>query len=326
MNEKEMSPFGRELTADEWIELGKICAEHGMLYLLLTGGEPFSRPDFRRIYSSMRKLGLCVSINTNAALIKDDDIEFLKRECPESVNITLYGASDETYKRLCGVDNAFEKVIKNIDALKKNNIPVRLNVSLTRDNINDLEEIVRIGKSRDIPLKITSYMFRPVRKTDGKGENNNVVFSEEESGYSRFLTMKYLLDEDLFRRIRNSFRENNFTVGFHGDCDETGDDMSCMAGKSSFWITWNGKMLPCGMINEPCANLIEAGFSASWRYITDEISKVRLPAECKNCKAKNICRPCGAITLSESGDFSKKPEYLCESTKAYIRNMISDKN
>ena len=33
-------------TAQEWVELGRMAKERGMLYLLLTGGEPFLRQDF----------------------------------------------------------------------------------------------------------------------------------------------------------------------------------------------------------------------------------------------------------------------------------------
>ena len=40
-----------ERTAARWLELAKECQEAGTLLLLLTGGEPFLRPDFRKIYS-----------------------------------------------------------------------------------------------------------------------------------------------------------------------------------------------------------------------------------------------------------------------------------
>lgn len=324
MSESEMKPLGSEMSAEEWISLGKTCAENGMVFLLLTGGEPFLREDFREIYSSLRNLGLCVSVNTNASLISDSDIEFLCEERPESLNITLYGASNETYKKLCGTGKVFDKVIENIRKLKERDIPIRLNVSLTKDNISDLEEIVRIGNSLDIPLKITSYMFSPVRKAEGCQKESDVILNEKESGYARFLTMKYLMGDEIFGRIRQNFRKNDFSVGYHGECEELGSSMECMAGRSAFWVTWNGKLLPCGMINNISSDLKENGFPESWKYITKEISMVRMPAECSVCKAKNICRPCGAITFSESGDFSRKPQYLCDSTIAYIDFMKSD--
>ena len=58
MSEEEMNARGREYTADEWIRMGRVCAQRGMLFLLFTGGEPFLRKDFRKIYTELKKLGL----------------------------------------------------------------------------------------------------------------------------------------------------------------------------------------------------------------------------------------------------------------------------
>lgn len=69
-----------------------------MLFLLLTGGEPFLRKDFRQIYTELKKLGLLISINTNATLIDEETVEWLKKDPPMKVNVTLYGGGNETYK------------------------------------------------------------------------------------------------------------------------------------------------------------------------------------------------------------------------------------
>ena len=92
----------RERSADEWLALARDCQKAGTLLLLLTGGEPFLRPDFREIYTGCRRLGLMVSINTNGTLLGDEMIAFLAADPPARVNVTLYGASPETYGALCG--------------------------------------------------------------------------------------------------------------------------------------------------------------------------------------------------------------------------------
>ena len=38
---------GTELTADEWLAIAEQARSQGMLFLLLTGGEPLVRTDFR---------------------------------------------------------------------------------------------------------------------------------------------------------------------------------------------------------------------------------------------------------------------------------------
>lgn len=88
-------------TVEEWLALGEEAKKHGLLYLLLTGGEPFSRPDFREILSGLHKMGFVISINSNSTMIDEQVVEWLKETPPTRINITLYGASDATYERLC---------------------------------------------------------------------------------------------------------------------------------------------------------------------------------------------------------------------------------
>ncbi len=53
----EQSARGRELTTEEWLSVGRQAVDAGMVYLLLTGGEPMLRKDFVTIYSEMVKMG-----------------------------------------------------------------------------------------------------------------------------------------------------------------------------------------------------------------------------------------------------------------------------
>lgn len=57
LSREEMEAKGRLRTADEWLEIGRQMKDAGVLFLLLTGGEPFLYPDFRRLYLELRKWG-----------------------------------------------------------------------------------------------------------------------------------------------------------------------------------------------------------------------------------------------------------------------------
>ena len=146
LSEAEQKRRGAELSADEWLSIAETARSEGMLFLLLTGGEPLIRPDFRYILSELKKMGLMVSINSNASLIDKDMLDFFRHEPPFRFNITLYGASGEAYERLCG-SNAFDRVLANIRALKDIGIGVKLNVSLTQYNAADMQRIYEIAES-----------------------------------------------------------------------------------------------------------------------------------------------------------------------------------
>ena len=108
--EHDAAARAAERSAAQWLALAEQCCREGTLMLLLTGGEPLLRPDFREIYTGCKRMGLVLSVNTNASLIDDDMVELFAANPPRRVNITLYGASPETYGALCGSREAYARV------------------------------------------------------------------------------------------------------------------------------------------------------------------------------------------------------------------------
>ena len=130
MDRKTQESIAPLRTAKEWLALAEEAREHGLLYILLTGGEPFTHPEFREILAGLHRMGFIVSINTNGTLIDERTVEWLKETPPSRFNITLYGASDETYGRLCFKPDGFTRVTHGIQLLKEAGMVVKINVSL----------------------------------------------------------------------------------------------------------------------------------------------------------------------------------------------------
>ena len=93
----------RELKLPEIERILAEIAESGCLWLLLTGGEPFLRRDFLDIYTSARRKGLILTLFTNGTLITRPIADTLAEWRPLKIEITLYGATPETYERVTGV-------------------------------------------------------------------------------------------------------------------------------------------------------------------------------------------------------------------------------
>lgn len=324
MTEEEMKARGREYTAEEWIAMGRECVSKGMLLLLLTGGEPFLRPDFRYIYTELKKLGLIISINTNGTLIDESVVEWLKKDPPARINITLYGGGRETYSQLCRYEKGYEAAVHAIDMLVEAGMNVNINASFTKHNIEDMEEIMNFAKSRNLRVNVATYMFPPVRNASDGVVNPEVRFTPEECGEAKFRSTMLQLSPEERKILLQAVQKGEFVPPVEGwDCDRSsGEKMGCMAGRSAFWITWDGRMTPCGMMNEPVTRPFEEGFEASWKKIVEETDKILMPPQCRECSLRKYCHVCGALALAEgNGDSTKKPEYLCESSREYIRLM-----
>lgn len=317
MSKAEQEATAPLRTAQEWVELGRKAKEMGMLYLLLTGGEPFLRRDFQEIFQQLHALGLILSINSNGTLINEETVAWLRQTPPSRINITLYGASAETYGRLCGDPAGFDRAIKAIRLLKAAGICVKLNYSVTPDNAEDLPAVFAFAEAEGLILQATSYMFPPLRR-DLAMIGQNERFSPEEAAYYAAQILRYMGGDDHFLRQMQQSLPPIPTDG--EDCwnTEAGEGIRCRAGKCSFWVTWNGSFLPCGMMPlERSPNVFEEEIEKAWQITQGYAECIRLPAKCAVCQARDTCKACAAMVYTETGDFSTVPQYRCAMTRAF---------
>ena len=308
------------LTLEDWRRIAREAREMGMLDLLLTGGEPLLWPDFWTLYEELVDMGFLVSINTNGSLIDENAIARFRAKPPQRINVTLYGAGNESYKQLCGIDGVYEKVDHAIRGLMDAGITVKLNCSLTPDNAEDIDRIVDYARERNTVLSLATYMFPPVRRDPTK-TGVNERFTPEES--SRYL-MRYLRGnrgEDRYNSyVKNILDGKTEPLGLESDCvDPVDGKIRCRAGSASFWITWDGWMTPCGMMPEPKVDLKSQPFADAWHQLTDLAAAIRLSGLCDKCPSRDICHPCAAVAYAETGSFSGVPTYRCHAVKQMCR-------
>ena len=328
MSAEDVQRSGKRLrTVEEWTAIAEELKAQGMLLLLLTGGEPFTYPGFRELYTRLRSMGFVLSINSNATLIDDETVAWLKENPPQRINITLYGASDETYMRLCQHPTGHTVVTHAIEALQDAGINVKLNCSVTPDNVCDLEEIIRYSDERKLILQATSYMFPPLRK-DASSIGHNNRFSPEECARVE-ARIRYLQRgrEDLLRYCESVEQHCPLEDDATFDCE--GDGVRCRAGKSTFWLTWDGRMLMCAMMDQPSFDLSEMSATEAWEKLRAVTREIHLPPECAACDAKDACRSCAAMVYTETGCYDKKPQYRCDlmrATPGACRSILKEDN
>ncbi len=301
-----------EKNAEWWINLGKKAVENGVVFLLITGGEPLLRDDFKEIYAELSKLGFIISINTNGYLINDEILDIFKKNPPTRVNISLYGASEKTYENVTGVP-AFSRVIENVKKLRAMGIDVRFNGSFTGLNACDAAEIYRISRELDVHMKGTQYMF-PQVLVGGKPGENPCRLSSEDAAQKRVEWLRLIYTPEEYEKRLKAMLKGVDAFGLSQD-EECGEGkVRCRAGKSSAWINYRGEMCFCGVAGHPFS-IDEYGFKGAWDKVREFSASIRTPAKCEVCKYRNICCVCAAACYTETGDFSAVPEYVCRMTE-----------
>ena len=312
---EQMRPLGQELTADEWVHLAQEARSAGMVFLLLTGGEPTLRSDFCEIYEQLAQMGFSIAINTNGTNLTPDIRKLWEKWPPSQVNVTLYGVCEDDYAALCGNPKAFTAVTNSLNWLKEQNILVHLNTTMAPQNKDMWEDIERFAIERGLELRLTSYCFPPLRRSEcGRCEDFSRLTPEEAAELS--------VKDILFREGADAIlrRASRLNVRQDSDCAlDVGEPMQCVAGKSQFWVAWNGSMSPCGMLDQPSQQLLSdsLSFQAHWDQLREKTDQIRLCTDCANCEQQSTCLNCAAVTYTETGKFDGKPEYMCQFNRAY---------
>lgn len=316
MTPEEMASAGQERTTEQWLDMGRQAVEAGMLFLLLTGGEPLLRPDFPILYRELTNMGLSISINTNGYLITESIRQLFTELPPALVNVTLYGTTQESYAGLCGVANAYQQVTDNILWLKNAGINLNLNATITPWNIQDLEGIYRFAQAHQIPMRPTFYNFPPTRRT------NKQEFRRLDPQTVGKLLARDMLIQQGPENVKKMVAAFGTAEAVAPGCGmEQGDHMVCFAGRSQFWISWDGSMVACGMLDKPVVKPFDTGFQRAWASLVKETNAITLCPDCSGCRHSEICTKCAAVTSAETGCFDGKPEYMCAVTESYCAEM-----
>ena len=316
LSEEQVRRQGGELTAQQWLQIARDARDSGMIFALLTGGEPLVRRDFFEIYDGMKKLGILLSVNSNGSLLRGEILERFLADPPSRFNISLYGGSNATYEKMCGRP-VYTQVKENIRALRRSGVDVSLNLSITPYNMHDIEQIYRDAVELDVNVKASSYMYPSIRVNGEQYGCGNRLSAEEAAAAGVAWDAIRFSEEEFRQRAENMVKLVSDTPD--GCPMEEGEGVRCRAGSTSFWMTWDGRMLPCGMMTEPVVRPLEVGFDAAWQQLRQATAAIRTPRACTGCAYKEVCGVCAAVCYTETGRFDGQPEYICRKTRETVR-------
>jgi len=299
----------KELTTAQWIRLAEEARDAGLLFLTLTGGEVFLREDFRIIYEKLTKLGFIIKIYTNGTLMTPDIINWLATMPPKEVSITLYGTSRETYQKVTGNAEGFDKAVQAIDTLRAKGIQTEIKTTVIHANMHEYKQLIDFAEQRESRLGVVNYVS-PRREGCHSDPLGNRLSPQELFQYERKITE--------YHQQVNAEADEIFSIISRGDEDhplskvDSTDAFKCSAGKCGVWVTWEGHLTTCGLLETPESNPAEKGFLAAWEEIKHKCTLIPVSKECRECQYQAYCDYCPAKLYRETGHYDQPAPYLCE--------------
>ena len=291
-----------ELRADELIRILDEAAAAGCVWLLLTGGEIFLRPEFREIYSHAKQKGLLVTLFTNGTLITPELADFLATQRPFSIEITLYGATRKTYERVTGNPGSFGQCLRGIGHLRDRGLPLKFKATLSTLNRHETEAMKRFAeKDLGLPFRFDALLNARCDLSTGPLD---VRLSPEA------VVQLDLADPERAEALRDFARRRPG----QGAGDKKGASLyPCGGGAHSFAIDPYGRLRACAISPGEGFDLRSGSFQEGWGRFLARLRErtIDRDTKCLMCTLLELCGMCPANGELECGDPQQPVDFLC---------------
>lgn len=301
--ERERSTEQVKASLKEW-------AEAGCLYLTITGGDPMVRKDFAEIYRAACELGLLVTVFCDGILVDDSIVQLFSEYPPLLVEISVYGATQETYERVTRVPGSYARAWTGIRRLHANGIRVGLKTMLMTLNEHEWAAMENQAAEAGLAFRFDAAVF-PCLPEASNGPLSLRVSPEK------------VVKHDAANVERLEKWADNVAV--QRERPESESLYQCGAGRTAFYADPYGALSPCLMTIQYRYDAKGRSFNDVW---LNDLGKI-----CRRKRTKNggslvgpmrgACSHCPAMNYIETGNEETEAAYMREIARLRYKTILS---
>lgn len=305
-----------DLPLEEWSQFFTELNHCATISIAVAGGEPFIRPDIIPILQSIVNNRMRYSILTNGILVTEKIARWISssKRC-DSVQVSIDGSCPETHDAFRG-EGTFVNAIAGLKTLLKHNIPVGVRVTIHRQNVYHLADIVHFLL---IDLKLPSISTNAASFLGKcRYHTNAIQLTTEERSYAMVTLLKLsekfgdrigaaagpLAEARIWSEMETARREKR------DGCNNTGFLRSCGGVFSKLAVTASGHYVPCSQMQHLILGTINIdNLIDIWHNhpkLLELRDRVNIPLSsfdyCNNCDYITYCRGnCPALAYALTG-------------------------
>jgi MoaA/NifB/PqqE/SkfB family radical SAM enzyme len=289
---------------DEW-------AEAGVLYLTITGGDPMMRRDFSEIYRHARECGMLVTVFCDGILVTDAIIALFEELPPRKVEISIYGATAQTYETVTRVPGSHARAWAGIHRLHDAGVTLGLKTVLMTLNQHELDAMQAQATELGADFRYDAAIFPCL--PDHSDEPLDLRVKPE-------VAVAFDVKDEARRAQWRHRLERTQKVP---DSDAL---YTCGAGQSSFFADPFGGLSPCLLTTQYRCDGGGKSFRELWE---GELGALRHKRKTRHDNAftgclRGACSHCPAMNFLETGDEETESPYMREIAERRYTAVMSD--
>ena len=254
-----------------------------VFHLVLTGGEPLlNKKTLFGILERANKDGMTAGVNSTLITLTENDAVKLKELGVIVVLTSLLGPTAKTHDKIAQQNSAFEKTIQGIRILQQAQVPVSVNMVVSKKNQHLIRGTAELVKS----LGLKSF-----NATRAGCPGNCSDFSEFSLDLQEFRScMEELHTIGIEKKLSVDTLSSSPLCGIKEvNRYQKFSNRRCMAGINTVTISATGDVRPCGHLEINYGNLLRENLSDIWKRMTKWRDGSMIPVTCKSCKVLPWC-------------------------------------
>lgn len=305
--------YAGELSTDEAKRMLDSIAAFAKPILILTGGEPMTRPDIYELADYAAAKGLRPVMSPCGMLIDDEAIAKIKASGIQALSISLDGATAETHDSFRALPGAFETTTKAIEKVAAAGIRFQINTTICKHNVHEVPQILELSK------RLGAGTFNPfflVPTGRGKAIADLELSPEEYEEALEWLAGR-AAEEELPIRVTcapHYYRIQHQMAKESGENPMQSGSRGCIGGSGFVFVSHQGQLQPCGFLELDCGNIRAGDFDFEKLYNQSTVfvnmrRRNNYGGKCGVCEYVRICGGCRARSHGLTGDYLSEEPY-----------------
>ena len=314
-----------ELSTDEAKRLIDEVAALEAPVFVLTGGDPLKRPDIFDLVQYAHDRGVRISLTPSATpLLTQDAILRLKQCGLARLAISLDGPSAEVHDKFRRVPGSYEWTLNAVRWAREIGLPVQINTTITRHNLQYIDSMIRLLEGLDIVLWSVFFLV-----PTGRGSTVDLISAEEfeqvfEKLYRTSQQVKFDIKSTeaqhyrrfLLQRRTEEKRKGNSLPSSLALSTDTPDGIGRAPrgindGKGFVFISHLGEVFPSGFLPISAGNIRKQSLADLYRHSPLFVGlrdSANLKGKCGVCEFREICGGSRARSYALTGDiYAEEP-------------------
>jgi len=278
--------------------------------LVLTGGDPAERDDLCDLVAMASNAGLRVALSPSATpRFLRLDLVALREAGVRRISMSLDGANRETHDAFRGVAGTWDWTMESIRKIKEAGIELQINTTITRQNLNELDEFVAYVWGLE-PVLWSVFQLVPT----GRAQKEDLLSGEEmEWLFGRLWEVGRQVPFDIKTTEGQHFRrvvaQRNAAAGIRSPQPPVGVN----DGRGFVFVSHTGEVYPSGFLPFSAGNVREGELldfyrnSPLFQALREEDG---FSGKCGCCEFRKLCGGSRARAYAMTGDYLAS-EPLC---------------